>query len=248
MSAAEDDSDGLDLQRVESSDEHEDAQIDRYQSLQSSQDLQFSHSEGSISQISSTQGEAGRASNELAQIAGPSQTRNPCLVPSLEHNPFAEEPSFFTRTNRYFGPDSTWLSWTKEERLVAEALDTCRSQDLSIHLFNAYVLKRKGQAVASQQEKQRKGKKRARSVDNVESSEEVDPSSFIPPSSWTAWPLPPAQVPREEEAANIDDRDTCKMPTDPRPSAVLEDSLIATTTRIAREMWRSREWESDPIE
>src|SRR2546430_9793823 len=54
---------------------------------------------------------------------------------------FAAEESYYTRPNRYYGPASTWRSWTKDDRDVAESLKLDRAQDLSIHLYNAHALR-----------------------------------------------------------------------------------------------------------
>jgi hypothetical protein len=139
-----------------------------------------------------------------------------------------EERSFFTRSNRFLGPESTWRSWNTDEREVVYAIDEERAQDLSIHLFNAHSLRQRAQRSSLGP---RKKMKRRRS--EGESSEVV---LFDPPKSWTAWPLPPFEVPR---TGLIDPTD------DPRPSATLEECFIAVTMRAARRRWEAREWESE---
>jgi len=52
-----------------------------------------------------------------------------------------EEP----RPNRWQGAPSTWQSLTEAERGLAASLDKIRNQDLSVHLFNAYALKRRSE-------------------------------------------------------------------------------------------------------
>src|SRR5437868_6984891 len=56
-------------------------------------------------------------------------------------DPLVAEDSYYTRPNRYYGPASTWRSWTKEDRDVAESLELDRAQDLSVHLYNAHVIR-----------------------------------------------------------------------------------------------------------
>jgi hypothetical protein len=48
------------------------------------------------------------------------------------------------RPNRWRGPASTWKGFNEYDRYGAQALDLVRNQDLSIHLYNAFVLKRNG--------------------------------------------------------------------------------------------------------
>lgn len=62
--------------------------------------------------------------------------------------------------------------------------------------------------------------------------------------------MPPDQVPRVFHSSGILDEDdpcTIRLPPDPRPSAELEECLIATTTRIARERWNAREYEDGGV-
>ena len=137
----------------------------------------------------------------------------------------AEPP--FTRPNRWTGPPSTWRSYTKAERSIASSLDTKRSQDLSIHLYNAYAIK-------SRVRTNRKGKAKS-------TGEEV--SDFVPPDVWTAWPMPADEVPRNTFLPKMGGNGSFRKAEDVRPSADLEEALLATTTRIARERWRARRWE-----
>ena len=177
------------------------------------------------------------------------------LVPALiSNNLYAQGEdgkTYYRRPNRYFGPASTWRAWTKEERTTALSLDRVRSQDLSIHLFNAFHLKRKVQATAGGDSKRsRKGKERAPSVlstsgyDDEDLPRRTEGRSGLA-KSWTAWPLPPDQVPREELLPPAVGEDEYRAKPDPRPSANLEECVIATATKLARERWDARKWESE---
>ncbi|KAL2433095.1 hypothetical protein ABEF95_002933 [Exophiala dermatitidis] len=189
----------------------------------------------------------------------------------------ADDTTYFTRPNRYFGPASTWRSWTETERTVALSLDRVRSQDLGIHLFNAFWLKRKAEEVelsgtklvaAAAAAKRRKlskgkGKERARAGSvaattddgGVNSGDDQHPRSggqqrFKLLKSWTAWPLPPDQVPRDELLPRVVDLGGAawRAPAtavDMRPSADLEGWLIAVAQKIARERWAAREWQDE---
>ncbi|EXJ75851.1 uncharacterized protein A1O5_00358 [Cladophialophora psammophila CBS 110553] len=175
-------------------------------------------------------------------------------VPSvILDNPFAQGEdgkTYFTRPNRYFGAASTWNSWTKAERTVALSLDRVRSQDLSIHLFNAFGLKRKLRQQGGRDVKRsKKGKERATSI--LSTTAEYDDEgrrnggNYGLAKSWTAWPMPPDQVPREELLPRTELESEYRVERETRPSANLEEWLIATATRIARERWNAREWEED---
>lgn len=74
------------------------------------------------------------------------------------------------------------------------------------------------------------------------------PDNFVPPKAWTAWPLPPDIVPREDELVGEDDGlDGCTIKREDRfkPSRVFEDVLIGTTLRITKERLNNREWASE---
>lgn len=47
-----------------------------------------------------------------------------------------------TRPNRWTGPGSTWRKLTAGDRAVHAALEAVRHRDLSVHLYNAFALKR----------------------------------------------------------------------------------------------------------
>lgn len=143
-----------------------------------------------------------------------------------------------TRPNRWQGPKSTWRELTKAERGLAASLDTLRDQNLGVHLFNAHSLKRKAREFE----------------DAEESREEVsllqDTRGFLPPKVWTAWPLPPEDVPRSgEEIGEEDELDiyTLKMRERNCLSLELEEVLTAVALKQAKEMFWSRELQQDAI-
>ena len=168
------------------------------------------------------------------------QVQTDRVVPTLMDNPYADEPTYFTRPNRYFGPDSTWESWTAEERDVVQRLADVRREDLSLHLFNAYWLRRNYDRRHIQSSKKGKGKGPISATEDEVVVDEEGNQRW-PPRSWTSWPLHPSQVPREEDDLGIDSGGRHNS----RPSAMLEECLIATTTRFARERWKSRAWQPD---
>lgn len=46
------------------------------------------------------------------------------------------------RPNRWTGAKSTWRELTEEERMLWRAMKQLRDEDLSVHLYNVFALKR----------------------------------------------------------------------------------------------------------
>ena len=137
------------------------------------------------------------------------------------------------RSNRFHGPPSTWMSWTREERHIANSLTEIRNSDLSAHLFNAHALeirKRRAQAAAAPE------------------SDNDTSFSFVPGKAWTAWPMPPSEVPRGiiEPVYDPSEQTTYSKEKDPRVSSDLEDCLLASVLRVAKERFSARQWEDEP--
>jgi hypothetical protein len=148
------------------------------------------------------------------------------------------------RPNRWKGNSSTWARLTQKERDLASTLDELRNQDLSVHLYNAHALKRSAREYKEQRTK-------------IEGDEygglripEGD-RTYSPPKRWTAWPLPPEQVPRVGETVGPDDPDesyTYKRlgRNGEGSSKELEEVLTGVVVRFAKERWlRRREAEED---
>ena len=94
-----------------------------------------------------------------------------------------------SRPNKYRGPASTWRNWTAPERELVASLEQLSAKDLSVHLYNIYKLKKKGSVKQrSQIPKQ-----------DLDDADMYDADSWVPPRVWTAWPLAPEAVPREQE-------------------------------------------------
>ncbi|KAL6242307.1 hypothetical protein RBB50_010855 [Rhinocladiella similis] len=211
---------------------------------------------------SSTSSQPFRQSQDEAQTAHSSLAPGR-LIPVLADLPFAQgenAETYFTRPNRYFGPASTWKSWTEEERTIAQSLDAIRSRDLGIHLVNSLALKRKApDAMLPGRERKRsrstKGKDRAGSAvptdnnaDRASAPGDKDAATFSMPKYWTAWPLPPDKVPREEFLPTAGAGTAFRSESDARPSANLEQCLIAHATKTARDKWETRQWDNTPSE
>ena len=165
---------------------------------------------------------------------------------------------------------STWRNRTAAERRVADALDKIEDRDLGVHLYNVHRLKRKVRdrdERATTPETSRAGKRLKVDEDGVEREEEVEEAmemvgvkgnrkGWIPPRTWTAWPMSPETVPREWERKKWDDvisnqrkkipqKRATGGPTANRQVKVLEEVLLTTFLKQAKEKFRQRAWESE---
>ncbi|KEF62142.1 uncharacterized protein A1O9_00114 [Exophiala aquamarina CBS 119918] len=198
---------------------------------------------------------------------------NSLNIPSiLSTNAYGQGPdarTYFTRPNRFFGAPATWKSWTQTERDLAKGIDRARATDLTLHLCGAFALRRELAEVASSGRRRSgtlkakgKGKARANNVDGDRDESHGDDSgdeednernraalvssgNFALPRTWTVWPMLGHQVPREELLPRLGAEGECRARPDMRPSAALEECLIATVTKLARERWSRRDWQDD---
>lgn len=168
-----------------------------------------------------------------------------------QHNLDSEDEQVPDRPNKYHGPPSTWRSWTEQERLLAASLDQIRAADLSIHLYNAHAMKRRLRTKEQQDSVPPWGSKErwvGTREDSEESADGVDGDPFfVPPKVWTAWPMPPDEVPRGGEKklggrGEEDERWTLRRGGSGMPSEELREVLVAEVLRRAKEMFRQRDW------
>ncbi|KAL9616294.1 MAG: hypothetical protein Q9160_008834 [Pyrenula sp. 1 TL-2023] len=138
---------------------------------------------------------------------------------------------FEDRPNRFLGPSSTWYTWTKDERNVADFLSNERASNLSAHLFNAFALKSRAR------------QHRINAMTGEAADIADDTACFKPPKVWTAWPLPPEEVPRESQKLIWDPSDPTiyRMSPDLRPSMDLEETCIASCLHFAKDKFNDRE-------
>lgn len=54
----------------------------------------------------------------------------------------ASHGQYMDRPNRWDGAASTWRTFTEEDRQTHAALTAVRDRNLSVHLYNAFALKR----------------------------------------------------------------------------------------------------------
>ena len=120
-----------------------------------------------------------------------------------------------------------WRHRTMAERDLIVSLDQCRSSNLSIHLYNTFVLKRRAKSQLPNE------------MGSVETKE--------PSKAWTAWPLMPDVVPREHQQKKWDDDDWRVGPyvrRESRPGDELRELLMARVVKTAKERFVARETES----
>ena len=152
--------------------------------------------------------------------------------PHYDEDASDSDPPDPNRPNRYYGPPSTWRDWTAPERDIARSLEQIKAKDLSVHLYNSYALRVRAQGLRN---RSKVDKRRAKSI-------------WEPPKNWAAWPMPAAEVPRQPVKASDNSLDVGELsyailPED-SPRKDLEDFILATITRLARERFESRPWES----
>ncbi|KAJ5175233.1 uncharacterized protein N7482_001110 [Penicillium canariense] len=138
------------------------------------------------------------------------------------------------RPNRWIGPPSTYRRITADDRGAYEAIVTNRARDLAAHLYNAFAIRNQ----------------RNQARDTSHGPQELDGQDRIfPPKRWVAWPRPPSRVPRPDEIVHrqLGAPGTLRMPHDLRPSADLEESIIADMMRHAKQTFMAREWDLEEV-
>ena len=144
-----------------------------------------------------------------------------------------------SRSNKFRGPPSTWRNRTAPERDLAASLDQVQAKDLSVHLYNSFKL--------GQRNRIRGQGWRTRTSDSR--GERKQRSKWVPPKVWTAWPLPPDIVPREDDETRWQEDavpSVSRHSSPKRPSRHLQEMLIAQVLRSAKERFHERQWEGTP--
>ncbi|KAI5467398.1 hypothetical protein BGZ63DRAFT_498979 [Mariannaea sp. PMI_226] len=134
------------------------------------------------------------------------------------------------RPNRWTGPKSSWRTVTEEERLLWHSMKQMQDKDLSIHLYNAFALKRHSRDVATAQ-------------DLIVRMKDGPDAVWQPPRLWTAWPLKQKQVPNASlvnEQHDEDDQFTFRRQEQALPSTELEEELSSTILRTSKQRFRRR--------
>ncbi|CAF9931501.1 MAG: hypothetical protein ALECFALPRED_005022 [Alectoria fallacina] len=140
-----------------------------------------------------------------------------------------------SRPNKFRGPPSTWRNWTAPERDLAASFDQLQAKDLSVHLFNSFKLKRRNAA--------RDRHPQAHISEDLGRADQE--SNWVPPKVWTAWPLSPDVVPREDDEKRWEEDAVLPVPYDSKPKKpgqYLQEMLIAQVLRKAKERFHDRQW------
>ncbi|KAG5921347.1 hypothetical protein E4U61_006826 [Claviceps capensis] len=141
------------------------------------------------------------------------------------------EDLYENRPNRWTGPRSTWRSLVQEERMLWRSMQQVVDQDLAVHLYNAFALKRRDLDTRTAQGLTMK----------LGNGQEA---IWAPPKVWTAWPLQERQVPSEglfKEADDEAEAFTLRRQEKKLPSSELQEELGATILRMAKERFRRRQ-------
>ncbi|KAL6716755.1 hypothetical protein ACLMJK_006323 [Lecanora helva] len=148
-----------------------------------------------------------------------------------------DETNAPTRPNKFNGPASTWRNWTAPERGLAASLDQLTAKDLSVHLYNAFMLRKRQSTSHNQQQPQGDLEPEVSGTDR-----------WKPPKLWTAWPLPPSDVPRDDEGKRWEeDSPQSRLSVNmEKPSQMLDDMLVAQILRLSRKKFEQRNSE-DPL-
>ena len=142
-------------------------------------------------------------------------------------------PPGTARPNRWDGAPSDYRHAIRPERGAYESLMTTRARDLAAHLYDSFWAR---QTKTDQ--------------DQDDDEENDDDKAKRASRKWMAWPMPADCVPRNDEPVRrrLDGFDTYRMQPDMRPSADLEEWIIATMTKTAKERFLAREWEDEEIQ
>ncbi|KAK0516407.1 hypothetical protein JMJ35_001010 [Cladonia borealis] len=140
-----------------------------------------------------------------------------------------------SRPNKYRGPASTWRNWTAPERELVASLDQLTAKDLSVHLYNIFKLKQKRSA---------KQRSQLPKLDE-DDADMYDADLWVPPRVWTAWPLAPEAVPRDQRERKWVEPIVLPPPYIVRremPGDILRELLEAEVLRKARLKFAERPW------
>ncbi|KAJ5731274.1 uncharacterized protein N7483_005782 [Penicillium malachiteum] len=137
-------------------------------------------------------------------------------------------PPGVARPNRWIGHATNYRQAIVAERSVYNSLRALRANDLSGHLYDAFAIRQKSNHDQSE-------------PSDADDSDEEKTRAFR--KKWIAWPMTSASVPRTDEnlRRRLDGFDTYRMEPDTRPSAELEEWIMATMMRVGKETYMARE-------
>ncbi|KAK3329097.1 hypothetical protein B0H66DRAFT_13850 [Apodospora peruviana] len=138
-----------------------------------------------------------------------------------------------TRPNRWTGPPATWRNWTQEDRNAWISIEGARSQDLGVHLYNAFALKKAAAAIDG--------------GDIQHGNDDGGGRRWAPPKVWTAWPLSEDDVPDDwllPRTVDMLEEDTVRRRDwkDLLPGTGLEEEISAAVMKFAKERFMRRDF------
>lgn len=157
-----------------------------------------------------------------------------------------------TRPNRWRGHPSTWQTWTERDRRAWLALENARKEDLAVHLYNAFALRRGlrvGPDVGGGDHAAEGGVEGVEGVDEGGDEGVGDGGwrggeGWEPGKAWTAWPMRADEVPGDgllPRTADVNEPFTFRREQGrPFAGSELEEEISATILRYAKERFLRR--------
>ncbi|CAI4218512.1 unnamed protein product [Parascedosporium putredinis] len=140
-----------------------------------------------------------------------------------------------SRPNRWRGSKASWRSRNEGDRAVYTALEALRHSDLSVHLYNAFALKKGPRMTISQ-------------TGELLGYESVV-GKWAPPRAWTAWPMGVEYVPSDDlmpmQPLDEDSGLTFRKMERTFPRTALAEEVAALILRAAKEKFLRREEEQE---
>ncbi|KAJ5108101.1 hypothetical protein N7456_004776 [Penicillium angulare] len=171
--------------------------------------------------------------NSEAKIRPPAEVALP--QPTYVVHRGVDLPPGVERPNRWRGWPHYYRQVIANEVGVLDSLMTTRARDLAGHLYDSFA--------SRQQRNQDQGK-----FGNAEDSNDEENTAF--PKMWISWPMAADAVPRADEPIRgrldrFDGLDNYRLQPDMRPSAELEEWIMAAMMKTAKERFLAREWDDD---
>ncbi|GAB7338251.1 hypothetical protein MBLNU457_4580t1 [Dothideomycetes sp. NU457] len=142
---------------------------------------------------------------------------------------------------RYQGSDSMYRYQTRRERALISSMEQLRSDDLSLHLYNAHAWKAR---LRSQDVFAAKGPFRKKNA-WIPGGRGQDQKEWYPDQAWTSWPLEPSLVPRPGEDFGQASESRKELERDLstnawKPREELQEDVVGLLLKHANEQWTSR--------
>ncbi|EAQ93719.1 hypothetical protein CHGG_01954 [Chaetomium globosum CBS 148.51] len=162
-----------------------------------------------------------------------------------------------TRPNRWRGHPSTWKTWTERERRTWLALENARKEDLAVHLYNVFALRRGLRVGPDVEDGQGRGQGQGGGGGGGGGVGDGDGEGggggvgwkggegWEPGKAWTAWPMRADEVPGGgllPRTADVNEPFTFRREQGrPFVGCDLEDEISATILRYAKERFWKRD-------